>query len=221
MVFLKTLLIIYPKNDKQSMVIKACSRLTKQVFLKISQNAQENTSAGVSSNKKFADLQAATLSNKSLQRRCFPVDSAKLNTFLTKHLRPTRPMPKFQPPAPTPKFYGPTPTTSKSRPTPPTPFLDPRQFFWTHATHATHAIQQIRHICLQLYSCLYIIWNNCISQQLKIKAMLIKIILSERNIMSKYFQRCDGYCLFTQINFKHVSELGNLTLQRLAFYEVK
>ena len=133
MVFLKTLLIIYPKNDKQSMVIKACSRLTKQVFLKISQNAQENTAAGVSSNKKFADLQVATLSNKSLQHRCFPVDSAKLNTFLTKHLRPTRPMPKFQPPAPTPKFYGPTPTTF--------PFLDPRQFFWTHT------IQQIRHIC--------------------------------------------------------------------------
>ena len=125
MVFLKILLIIYPKNDKQSMVIKACSRLTKQVFLKISQNAQENTSAGVSSNKKFADLQPATLSNKRLQHRCFPVDSAKLNT-LTKHLRPTRPMPKFQPPAPTPKFYGPTPTRQN---------LDLRHqcLFWTHA----------------------------------------------------------------------------------------
>ena len=80
----------------------------------------------MSSNKKFADLQPATLSNKRLQHRCFPVDSAKLNTFLTKHLRPARPMPKFQLAAPTPKFYGPTPTTSKSRPTPPTPFLDPR-----------------------------------------------------------------------------------------------
>ena len=121
MVFLKTLLIIYPKNDKQSMVMKVCSRPTKQIFLKISQNSQENTSAGVSSNKKFAGLQPATLLNKRLQERCFPVNFAKLNnTFLTKRLRPTRPMPKFQPTPPTPKFYGPTPPTPKSRPTPPT-----------------------------------------------------------------------------------------------------
>ena len=67
MVFLKTLLIIYSKNDKKSMVIKVCSRLTKQVFLKISQNSQEDSSAGVSSNKKFAGLQPATLFNKRLQ----------------------------------------------------------------------------------------------------------------------------------------------------------
>ena len=56
---------------------------------------------------------------------------------------------------------------------------------------------------------------------MKIKATLIKIISSERNIILKYFQRCDSYCLFTQINFKHVSELGNLTLEGLAFFEVK
>ena len=129
MVFLKTLLIIYPKNDKQSMVIKVCSRPTKQVFLKLSQNSQENTPAGVPSNKKFAGFQPATLLNKRLQHRCFPVHFAKLNnTFLTKHLRPTRPMPKFQPTPPTPKVYGPTPPTPKSRPTPPTPFFDSRQF---------------------------------------------------------------------------------------------
>ena len=56
---------------------------------------------------------------------------------------------------------------------------------------------------------------------MKIKATLIKIILRERNIMLKYFQRCDSYCSFTHIDFKHVSELGNLTLERLAFFEVK
>ena len=44
---------------------------------------------------------------------------------------------------------------------------------------------------------------------------------SERNIISKHFQRCDSYCLVTQINFKHVSELGNLTLERLALFKVK
>ena len=44
----------------------------------------------------------------------------------------------------------------------------------------------------------------------EIKAMLIKEISSERNIISKYFQRCDSYCLFTQISFEHVRELGNL-----------
>ena len=129
MVFLKTLLIIYPKNDKQSMVMKVCSRPTKQIFLKISQNSQENTSAGVSSNKKFAGLQPATLLNKRLQERCFPVNFAKLNnTFLTKRLRPTRPMPKFQP-------------------TPPTPFfLIHAKILWTHATYAkisTHATYQV------------------------------------------------------------------------------
>ena len=47
--------------------------------------------------------------------------------------------------------------------------------------------------------------------------MLIKRISSERNIILKYFQTCDGYCLFTQINFKNVSEFGNLTLERLDF----
>ena len=56
---------------------------------------------------------------------------------------------------------------------------------------------------------------------MKIKVTLIKITSSERNIILKYFQRCDSYCLFTQINFKHASELGNLTLEKLAFSEVK
>ena len=56
---------------------------------------------------------------------------------------------------------------------------------------------------------------------MKIKVTLIKRISSERDVTSKYFQRCDSYCLFTQINFRHVSELGNLTLEGLAFLEVK
>ena len=47
MVLLKTLLTIYPKNDKQNIVIKVCSHCTNQVFLKTSQNSQENTCAGV------------------------------------------------------------------------------------------------------------------------------------------------------------------------------
>ena len=56
---------------------------------------------------------------------------------------------------------------------------------------------------------------------MKIKATFIKIISSERNIILKYFQRCDSYCLVTQISFKHVSELGSLALERLTFFEVK
>ena len=58
-------------------------------------------------------------------------------------------------------------------------------------------------------------------QQMKIKATLIKRISSERNIILKYFQRCDSYCLFTRINFKHIRELGNLTAEGLAFFKVK
>ena len=56
---LKTLLIIYPKNDKQNLVTKCvvtaycklsrswCSRSTKWLFLKFLQNSQENTCPGV------------------------------------------------------------------------------------------------------------------------------------------------------------------------------
>ena len=56
---------------------------------------------------------------------------------------------------------------------------------------------------------------------MKIKVTFMKRISSERNFISKHFQRCDSYCLFTQINFKHVSELGNLSREGLAFFEVK
>ena len=56
MVLLKT---IYPKNDKQNIVIKVCSRSTNWVILKISQNSQENTCAGDFFLNKFACLQPA------------------------------------------------------------------------------------------------------------------------------------------------------------------
>ena len=165
------------------------------------------------------------------------------NTFLTKHLRPTTPIPKCQPTPPmtfflthanilwthathtkistyatyaifwpTPKFFGPTLST------PPT---NPR----SHATHATHAPTLFSRLATDVrsFTAAFILLGTITSAawQLKIKATLIKRISSERNIISKYFQRCDGYCLFTQINFKHVIELGNLTLERLAFFEVK
>ena len=55
------------------------------------------------------------------------------------------------------------------------------------------------------------------SQQLKMKVAPIQRISSKRNIVSKHFQGCDSYCLFIQVKFKHVRELGNLTLQKLAF----
>ena len=114
---------------KKIIVMKVCSRSTNQVFLKISQNSQENTSAGVSFFNKFLGLQLATLLNKRLQHRCFPVRFPKLLIiiFLTKHPRSTPTTPKLQPTPRmlffllTPKFYRSTPPTPKSRPT---------SFFW-------------------------------------------------------------------------------------------
>ena len=51
--------------------------------------------------------------------------------------------------------------------------------------------------------------------------MLIKRIKSETNIIFEYFPRYDSYCLFTQINFKPASEIGNFTPEGLAIFEVK
>ena len=68
---IKMVLIIYPENDK------------KQVFLKISQNVQENTCAEVLVFNKFERLQTATLFNERLQHRCFPVNFAKLLIQIT------------------------------------------------------------------------------------------------------------------------------------------
>ena len=138
MVLLKTLFIIYPKNDKQNIVIKVCSCSTNQVFLKISQNSQETTCAWVSFLNKIAGLQHATLFNKRLLHRCFPVNFAKLliipfqqNTSdplqLRQNFNPRRSRLFFWP---TPKFYGHTPPTSKSQPAPLTPiFYNPRLNF--------------------------------------------------------------------------------------------
>ena len=58
------------------------------------------------------------------------------------------------------------------------------------------------------------------SQQLKMKVAPMQRISSKRNIVSKHFQGCDSYCLFIQVKFKHVRELGNLTLQK-GLFEVK
>ena len=52
------------------------------MFLKISQNSQENTCVGVSFDK-VADLRPATLLKKKLQHSCFPVNFVK---FLGKPL---------------------------------------------------------------------------------------------------------------------------------------
>ena len=60
MVLLKTLLPIYPKNDKQNMV-----------FLKISQNSQENAYAGVLFLNKFAGLQPALYLTKDSSTGAF------------------------------------------------------------------------------------------------------------------------------------------------------
>ena len=47
------------------------------MFLKISQNSQENTCVGISFFDKFADLRPATLLKERLQHRCFPVNFVK------------------------------------------------------------------------------------------------------------------------------------------------
>ena len=58
------------------------------------------------------------------------------------------------------------------------------------------------------------------SQQLKMKVAPTQRISSKRNTVSKHFQGCDSYCLFIQVKFKHVGELGKLTLQKLAFWRL-
>ena len=49
----------------------------KTVFLKISQNLQENTCASASFFNNVAGLRSATLLKKRLWHRCFPVNFAK------------------------------------------------------------------------------------------------------------------------------------------------
>ena len=68
-------------------VVRRCS--VKKMFLKISQNFQENICARVSFLIKLRGLRAATLLKKKLWHKCFPMNFAKyLRTpFFTEHFR--------------------------------------------------------------------------------------------------------------------------------------
>ena len=68
-------------------VTQKCS--VKKVFLKISQNSQENTCARVLFFNKVAGIRAATLFNKRIWHRCYPVNFTKFlrTPFLTEQLR--------------------------------------------------------------------------------------------------------------------------------------
>ena len=104
------------------------------MFLKISQNSQENTCAGVYFFKQICKPSACTLFNTRLQHRW----------FLTKHLRPTLPTPKFWP-TPLTSFFDPRHTHQNFNPRharhPRQNFMDPR--FPSHPRQkfdtATHA----------------------------------------------------------------------------------
>ena len=66
--------------------IQRCS--VKKVFLEISRNSQENARARVSFFNKVAGLRTATLLEKRLWQRCFPVNFAKFlgTPSFTEHL---------------------------------------------------------------------------------------------------------------------------------------
>ena len=68
--------------------IRLLRRSRLEVFLKISQNSQENTCARASVNK-VTGLRSATLLKKRPWHMCFPVNFAKFlrTPFLTDHLR--------------------------------------------------------------------------------------------------------------------------------------
>ena len=68
-------------------VTQKCS--VKKVFLKISQNSQENTCARVLFFNKVAGIRPATLFNKRIWHRCYPVNFTKFlrTPFLTEQLR--------------------------------------------------------------------------------------------------------------------------------------
>ena len=110
------------------------------------QNSQENTCAGVFYLNKFAGLQPAIyLTETPAQVLSCKFCETFSNTFLTKHLRPSLPTPKFRSTPLTP-FFWPTPTTHKistHATTSPTPknFMDPRypRYPRQNLTHATHA----------------------------------------------------------------------------------
>ena len=70
----------YDDDFYDSICSEAATRgvFCEKVFLEISQNSQENTSASVSFFNKVAGLRPATLLKKRLWHRCFPVNLAKL-----------------------------------------------------------------------------------------------------------------------------------------------
>ena len=79
---------IYPAGVFELMCLQAVAAVLrcsiKKVFLKIFQNAQENTCVGVCYNP-VTNLRPATLLKERLQRRCCPVNFAKfLNTLFCK-----------------------------------------------------------------------------------------------------------------------------------------
>ena len=112
-----------------------CSCSTKLVFLKISQNSQEKTCAGVSFSINLLTLSLQLyLTTDSSTGFFFKFCKTFNNTIwtITKHLKPKPPTPFFWP---SPNVYGPSH---------PHHFLDPlhpRQNL-THTTHATHIILQ-------------------------------------------------------------------------------
>ena len=69
-------------------IVQICP--AKKVFLKISQNSQENTCAKVSFFNKVAGLGPAALLKKRLWRKCLPVNYVEfLLTFFKKYLLET------------------------------------------------------------------------------------------------------------------------------------
>ena len=62
-------------DNKKLAVVWRCS--IRKVFLKISQNSQQNTCARVSFLNKVAGPRPATLLKKGVWRKCFPLNLAK------------------------------------------------------------------------------------------------------------------------------------------------
>ena len=102
-----------------------CSCSTKLVFLKILQNSQQKTCAGVSFSIHLLTFSLQLyLTTDSWTGFFFKFCKTFNNTIwtITKHLKPKPPTPFFWP---TPNVYGPMPPTPFFGPTPLTPKFDP------------------------------------------------------------------------------------------------
>ena len=77
---------LYPLKTLENQIFQK-QKSVKKVFLKISQNSQENTRARIFF-KKTADFQMCNFI-KRLQHRCFPMNTAKVlrTALFTEHLR--------------------------------------------------------------------------------------------------------------------------------------